>query len=483
MAGKTTKSDTTSKAAKEPVKATKSEQYRVPSGARWANGWKIAATFAGIGILGSILAGSSDPRRFAFSWLFAFMAGLAIGLGSLFLVIIQHLTKAGWSVTVRRTAEFFAAGLPVFAVLFIPVWLGMDHLYPWVDVAREVALEEELGVDEEPAAEPAEEEEHGRAPALFGAETAFAQHGEEDGHGEEGGHAEGEHHSPEHAAHHALIEAKVGFLNPTFFTLRAFIYFLLWIGLSMFYFRTSLAQDQKKDLGSSKLMNSLAPVSIIGLSLTLTFAAFDWMMSLEPAWYSTIFGVQYFAVSAVSSLAVLVVTLYTLRSSGLIGNAVHVEHFHDVGKLMFGFLVFWAYITFSQFMLIWYAGIPEEATYYHLRGSEGWWTFSVFLLVAHFILPFFFLISRNVKRNIPWVTFGAVWLLVMHVAECYWLVMPYASPLGDGTAALEIQWMDFAALFAVVGTYFGAVLFLMTRFPLIPIGDPRLPRGLHHEVV
>lgn len=470
------KTDTTKTAAKVAAKP-KAETYRVPAGARWTSGWKIAAAFAVIGILGSALAASADPRRFAFSWLFAFMAGLAIALGSLFLVVIQHLTKAGWSVTIRRPLEFFAVGLPLFAVLFIPVWMGMDHLYPWVEIAREHALDEEMGI-EEPAAHDAAEgaadegEAHGAAP-FWDVDSAFAQD-----HGEHGEHAEG-HHSREHEAHEALIEAKLSYLNPTRFSIFALGYFVIWSVLSLFYFRTSVAQDQNKDLASSRRMNSLAPISIMILSLSLTFAAFDWMMALEPAWYSTIFGVQYFAVSMVSSLAALVVTMYSLRASGLTGNAVHVEHFHDVGKLLFGFLVFWTYITFSQFFLIWYAGIPEEATYYHLRGSEGWWTFSIFLLVAHFILPFFFLISRNVKRNIPWVTFGAAWLLVMHVMECYWLVMPYASENG----AFDVQWMDFAALFAVLGTYLAAVLFTATRFPLIPIGDPRLHRGLHHEVV
>ena len=468
--------------------------YRIPATGGWAGAWRIAVALGAVGVLGSALAWSSDPRRFAFSWLFAFMCGLAIALGSLFFVIIQQLTKAGWSASLRRVPEMFAAGLPVFAILFVPVWLGMDHLYPWVHHAREHASHEALGGEDAGEAHPAEGgeaagegDEHGRAPSFLEVSAALAQdHGDEHGgggaHGE-GGHAGGAHHTPEHAAHEALIEAKLAFLNPGFFTVRALLYFVVWIGFALFYVRTSLEQDKSKSLESSRRMNSLAPLGIILFSLTLTFAAFDWMMSLEPAWYSTIFGVQYFAVSAVSSLATLVVTLFALRQSGVLGEAVHTEHFHDVGKLLFGFLVFWAYITFSQFMLIWYAGIPEEATYYHLRGAGGWWTFSLFLLVAHFILPFFFLISRNVKRNMTFVAFGAAWLLVMHVLECYWLVMPYASPLGDGTAAFEVQWMDFAALFAVLGTYLAAVFFMMTRVPLVPIGDPRLSRGLHHEVV
>ena len=242
--------------------------------------------------------------------------------------------------------------------------------------------------------------------------------------------------------------------------------------------RTSTRQDASRDHKLTLMMQSASPVAMITLALSLSFAAIDRMMSLEPAWYSTIFGVQYFAVSAVSALATLVVLLHGLKSSGHLGEAVHVEHFHDVGKLLFGFLVFWAYISFSQFMLIWYAGIPEEATYYHLRWTEGWRTYSLFLAVGHFVIPFFLLISRNVKRRVPALAFGAGLLLVMHVAEVYWLVMPYASE-----GRLDVQWMDVAALLAVVGTYAAVVFFWMTRFPLVPVGDPRLQTGLHHEVV
>jgi len=200
-------------------------------------------------------------------------------------------------------------------------------------------------------------------------------------------------------------------------------------------------------------------------------------MSLEPTWFSTIFGVQYFAVSMVSSLAVIVLAMHGLRNAGLTGTAVRVDHFHDVGKLLFGFNVFWAYISFSQFMLIWYASIPEETSYYHLRSSGGWWTFTFGLLVVHFIIPFFFLLSRNIKRRLPLLAFGAAWLFFAHVYEVFWLIMPNATP-----GELSAHWLDVAALFAVGGIYLTAVFFVMSRYPLIPIGDPRLERSLHLEV-
>ena len=170
---------------------------------------------------------------------------------------------------------------------------------------------------------------------------------------------------------------------------------------------------------------------------------------------------------------------YALKSAGILGEAVQTEHYHDLGKLLFGFLVFWAYITFSQFMLIWYASIPEETTYYHARWNEGWQTFTLALALGHFVFPFFFLISRNIKRRVQLLAFGAGWLLVMHVLECFWLVMPYASETGS----FELHWMDIAAVLAVAGSYLAFVFFRMTQLPLIPVGDPRLARSLRHEVV
>ncbi len=470
-----------SKPSKDDGKKAK-PTYRIPADGPWAGAWRISAVIGIVGLAAASLGWSSDPRRFAFSWLFAFMTFLAVGLGGLFFVLGQHLTGAGWGVTVRRTAEFMMSGLPVFALLFVPIALNLDHLYPWMHMeeghGEEIREEsgghgmlENLAGSVAHAQDP--QELHDISPDEWVDEREEEEH----------------HHSPLHAEHEHIVRHKLPFFHSIghagFFSVRVAIYFIAWILLTYFFFTWSTRQDKEKGLELTKKMQRLAPAATFVFALTLTFAAFDWMMSMEPSWYSTIYGVQYFAVSAVIGHAVIILLSLSMRRSGLIGEAVNVEHYHDLGKLLFGFIVFWAYISFSQFMLIWYAGIPEEATYYHLRwwGGGGFKGLSIIVVLGHFVLPFFLLISRNAKRRLEFLAFGCVWMLVMHVVEMYWLVMPYAEQEPDSLVhtALRIHWIDIACLFAVGGIYMSVVLFQMTRFPLVPVGDPRLARALKFE--
>ncbi len=474
MAGKDTDKNSPKKAGKgaseKPLaKKPAADLYRIPR----ESGWARAAQYCGVlGLVGGVLsavAWNSDPHRFAFSWLFAILVFLAISLGSLFLAVVQHITMARWGVVIRRTHETFATGVTVIAFFVIPLMLmHMDDLYPWMAFWRHSQHEQE-------AAQQADGgEEHSRADeSLVGASLAHAQD-----RGEPADVVRAEEHTPEHAAHEEVLRAKMGYLNQPFFLVRMAIYLAIWLGLSWYFYLSSTRQDVSRDRAITTRLNKSSPIAIMALALSLTFAAFDWIMSLEPAWFSTIFGVQYFAVSCVSSLATAILVTHLMQNSGLMGNAVSQEHFHDLGKLLFGFLVFWAYITFSQFMLIWYASIPEETTYYHLRFSGGWRTFSWFLLVCHFFVPFFGILSRNIKRRVPLLALGAGWLLVMHVLEVFWLVMPYTN----GGTALAPHWMDGAALFAVGGAYLAFVFFRMGQHPLVPVGDPRLADSLHHTV-
>lgn len=488
----------------------------------WAGAWKI---FAGIGVLGLAGAGAgyaSDHRRFAFSWLFAFVTVLTVALGALFFVLVQRLVSAGWSVTVRRTAEFFALGILALIPLFIPVLATMNDLFPWLNPGGH---EEPKGTThvvgandkgdssfslvkpafaQQPAGDHAPAAGHAAPPAgghdehappapgtlrhddadMHGAAhgAAPAAHGPA-GHGAQArghaGHPPNPHGDPHHLIEKEVLAKKAPYLNKTFFLIRVAICFICWALIAMRLFNLSTEQDKTKDPKLTLRAQALAPPATFLYALTLTAAAVDWIMSLDPMWFSTIFGVVIFACGVVSSYAVMILTTMALKSSGPLEGAVTVEHYHDLGKLMFGFLVFWAYVGFSQYMLIWYAALPEETTFFHKRWDyDPWKNVSLAIILFHFVAPFFWTISRNFKRNLGRLQIGAVIIAVMHVVDMYWFVMPNYLP---NQAGFSFHWMDVACLLACVGIYGAFVFHRMTQFPLVPVGDPRLERSLHFQ--
>jgi hypothetical protein len=465
----------------------------------WLGAWKV---FAGIGALGLVGAGfgyTVDPRRFAFSWLFAFVTVLTVALGAMFFVLVQRLTSAGWSVTVRRTAEFFALGIIALVPLFLPVLASMNTLFPRLHAESSEHAAEPPHVGQLNLIKPAYAQEHApeapaATPSAATPETTPAPaHGEPPPAGAMRPHGDresAEAHGSGHAAHgpagnpHEVIEKEIlqrksGYLNKTFFLIRVVVYFLIWIFIATKLFGLSTSQDKSKDPKLTVAAQSFAPPATLLFALSLTFAAFDWIMSLEPTWFSTIFGVVIFACGVVSSYAVIILTTLALRSSGPLEGAVTVEHYHDLGKLMFGFLVFWAYVSFSQYMLIWYAALPEETTFFHNRwDNEPWANVSMALILFHFVVPFFWTISRNFKRNVGRLQIGAVIVLVMHVVDMYWFVMPNFHL---GKPGFSFHWLDAACLLAVAGFYGAFVFHRMTQFALVPIGDPRLQRALHFQ--
>ena len=466
----------------------------------WANAWKIFAVIGALGLAGAAFGYTIDPRRFAFSWMFAFITCLSVALGSIFFVLIQRLTSAGWSVTVRRTAEFFAYGILSLIPLFIPILMTTGHLFPWFGGEHAGAKEHGAEHGSISLITPAYAQEHAApdhaAPAGHGDQhaapaaapahgaTGMAPAGMAAGHGDPAAH--GGPAAQAHAEHeaHALIHKgvmakKSAYLNKNFFYIRALLYFLIWTVLAVRIFGDSARQDSSKDPKETLKAQAFAPPATFLFALSLTFAVFDWVMSLEPSWFSTIFGVYYFATGVVSSLAVIILVTMALKNSGPLRGAVTPEHFHDLGKLMFGFNVFWAYIGFSQFMLIWYAALPEETTWYHNRWDFGPWAkVSMAILFGHFVLPFFWLISRNFKRNLGRLQIGAAILLCAHVVDIYWFVMPnYAL----GSNEFSFHWLDAACFLGVAGVYGAFVFFRMTKHNLVPIGDPRLERSLHFQ--
>ncbi len=378
-----------------------------------AGSGKIGLGLGIVGALGSVLAYFQDSKQFYFSYLTAYCFFLSIALGALFFVMIQHLSRAGWSVTIRRIAENLAANLPLLGLLLIPLLPGIGDLFHWSH-ATVVAVD-------------------------------------------------------------PLLQEKSPYLNSPFFFLRSALFVLIWIGLSRYFLKSSLRQDVTGDASISERMSRLAAPGLLLYALTETFFAIDWMMSLDAHWYSAMYGVYYFAGSAVAIMASLIVIAYILRKAGLLRDVINIEHYHDMGKLLYGFNIFWAYIGFSQFMLIWYANIPEETVFFLHRSEGGWKEFSLLLPWGHFAIPFIFLMARGVKRRLPLLFAGAVWLLVMHYVDIYWLIMPNLHH------HLHFHFADVTAFLFVGGLFLFFLVNRMKKQPLIPIKDPRLQECLNYD--
>jgi hypothetical protein len=281
---------------------------------------------------------------------------------------------------------------------------------------------------------------------------------------------------PGAADHDPLLQWKQGYLNVGFFLARAGVYFLIWTALSLTFRGLSVRQDTSGDNTITRRLQALAAPGIALGALSITFATFDWNMSIDYHWFSTMYGVIYFAGSFMSLFALLAIVTTLFRSQGLTKNYISVEHQHGIGKMMFGMNCFWAYTSFSQFMLIWYADIPEETIWYLHRWEGSWRAVSILLVVGHFVLPFFFLMSRHIKRNPVTLVLGAVWLLGMHYLDLFWMIMPNVY---HGNASFGLS--EILSFVGVGGVFVGAFTFLLSRAPLIPVKDPRLPESLAFE--
>jgi hypothetical protein len=396
--------------------ALRPEQATIPPGHPWNRLPMIGAVCAVLGAAVCAVLGAANPKQFFFSWLVSFLFFLSLALGALFFVLIQYAAQGGWGIVLRRIGETTFATIPVLAALFLPVLLGLRDIYSW---------------------------------SVPGA-----------------------------AEQDALLRWKAPYLNVPFFLIRAGLYFGTWSFIALLYYRGSRGQDVTGDPGVPARLRRLAGPAIIVLALTQTFASVDWIMSLTPHWYSTIFGVYFFAGSFLGFIALLSVVAVAMRSAGLLDMVISAEHLHDVGKLLFAFTAFWAYIAFSQFFLIWYANLPEETIWYMARLEGSWKTVSVFLMAGHFGAPFFYLMGHAVKRRGATLAVGGAWLLVMHFVDLYWQVMPTLHPDGIRPSAL-----DAAALLAVGGCFVSAAGWLMRRQALVPLRDPRLAESLAFENV
>jgi hypothetical protein len=387
----------------------------------------IALGVGVVALAAGVALGMSDMEYMFRSYLVAFMYVLGIGLGTLWFLTINHLVGAKWWIVVRRVAELLAAQLPVIAVLSLGIVLPMAL----VDTASEAPIQ-----------------------------TLYVWLSDAQVHGSH------------------LLQHKAPYLNKGFFLIRIAVYFAFWAGLSTYFLKRSLDQDTASKEGSLKIREHLTRISapsMIAFALTLTFCAFDLLMSLNATWFSTMFGIYYFAGSVRSAYCVLALCLMWLQSHGRLSTYVKTDHFHDIGKMMFATTVFWAYVAFSQFMLIWYADIPEETAWYHLRFQGDWRVVSTLLLVCNFAIPFLGLLSRHVKRNRKALAFLAIWILCFHYVDLTWLIFP----TGQAEAPMGLPQILF--LIGVLGVFFGAALRRAKGVSLVPRNDPKFADSLAFE--
>jgi hypothetical protein len=368
----------------------------------------VLATLAGLAI---------DPKPAMFSYLVGFAYWGGISMASVLLLMIFHAFGAKWMTVFRRPLEAMATSVALFALLFIPIILGMKHLYVWVD-----------------------------PPADLGREAL------------------------------KLLAHKKPYLNQTFFVVRAAIYFLALIFVSARLFGLSTKQDESGAVDLTRRQRVLGTGALPIMALLFSFAAFDWLMSLNPLWFSTIFGVYYFAGSLVSVFSLLAIVTYRGRGENLFGNYVGIEHTHNIGKLMLAFTAFWAYIAFSQFMLIWIANLPEEIPFFMVRLNRAWAPLGVVLIFGQFFIPFGALLSRSLKRDPRKLAGVALFILLIHFVDIYWLIVPTLSP-----DRVTFHWTN---LTAFLGIGLLAVAFTVWRLRgrfTVPVKDPYLADSLRYR--
>jgi hypothetical protein len=389
---------------------------------------KRALVVGVLGLIVCIVGWITKPEDFFRSYLVAFLVVLGLSLGSLGLLMLQHLTGGHWGILIRRPLEAATRVLWVLAVFSVPLVFGMRYLYTTHKVGDET-----------------------RIGWLTAQETA----GQEE----------------------ALSGLQRWYLTHNFFILRIVIYFAIWIGLMWLFNRLSRRQDvQPEDRALRARIKFYAGPGIILYVFAMTFAAIDWSMSLSPHWASTIYGFLYVAGQAISAMSLMIITVVMLSYSEPFSHIIQKRHLHDLGKLLFAFNMLWAYFSFSQLLIIWAGNQPEEITYYKERLYGAWGAVAIIVVSLHFFIPFFALLSRDLKRNKALLPKIALWLIFMRVVDIFWWTRPEFT-----LSALPTLW-DIAAILALGGIWLWFFALQLKQQPLLPLGEPKLAEAIaNHE--
>lgn len=374
----------------------------------------LTKTFFGVGVAGLIASGVGyflSPYQFFFSYLTSFTYFTSFALASMILVMIHHITKSSWGTVIRRIPETMSSNLWIWAIMFIPILLGMTTLYKWT--------------------------------------------------------------SADYVMGDPIMEGKVPYLNEPFFVIRQLLYFSVWGYFGYKLHKVSTEMDRTKDWGLTALLRKISAPGILIFALTVAFASFDWLMSLDAHWFSTMFGVYFFAMSFQAIFPVLILVTFWLHKNGLLKNTITKSHIYDMGAWFFGFTVFYAYIAFSQFLLIYYANIPEETLWYYHR-LEGSWAFVTYsLVVCRFAIPFIVLLNRDKKHSKKLLIGTSILIIVMHLIELHWIVMPVLHYSG-----VSLSWLDFTTLIGLGGIFLGLFFKTLRNHKIVPVNDPTLAESL-----
>lgn len=358
-----------------------------------------------------------DRKQFFSSYLLAFIFWIGIPLGCLAILMLQHMSGGAWGVVIRRVLEAASRTFPALAILFVPFLIfGVSLVYKWMHP--------------EGAQEP-----------LRG-----------------------------------MLEHKGKYLNYGFFIIRTIFYFVVWFALSLFLNKWSLEQDRTGERHLTRKLQVLSGPGLVLYGFTVTFASIDWVMSLDPTWFSTIFGILFMGGQGLSAMAFVITVIVALAGYKPMSDIIQPRHLHDLGKLMLAFLMLWAYFSFSQFLIIWSGNIPEEVIWYTRRLHTPWKSIGLALVLLHFALPFVLLLSRDLKRNARTVRLVALTILVMRYVDLYWLTGPEFH-----NGAFTISWMDAVMPLGIGGIWLWFFAGQLQARPLVPIQDPYLEEALSHS--
>jgi len=364
-----------------------------------------------VGAVISVLGFLLNSRQFFQSYLMAYMLWLGVTLGCLALGMVHQLSGGAWGVLIRRPIGAAARVIPLMTVLFLPIALGVMRIYQWTNADL--------------------------------------------------------------VAHDEALQHKQLYLNVPFFLTRAAIYFLAWNALSYFLNRWSLEQDRTGDPRIARRMQALSGGGLVVYGLTITFASFDWLMSLEPHWYSTIYGVLILGGQGLSSLAFLIIVLVWLSRRPPLDQIVVPAHFHDLGNLMLAFVMLWAYFSFSQYLIIWAGNLPAEIGWYLHRMQTGWRPIAAVLMLFHFALPFVVLLSRTVKRQGRLLVRVAIAVLMVRLVDLWWLIGPEFH-----TDGIAVSWMDAWIPLSMGAIWLAAFIYQLRGRAILPIHDPEFDETL-----